>query len=190
MLSNKIALCQNKEAMKAKSSRWGQMPTTLVKVSQRKAIKKGLVPFFSGDLLTLQKKLFILPMEVPQKIIIIIFVLWLKPDDGEKETLLFIVLGNLLGVEQKSAVSWLKQNVESSQSFCMCIHSETCKGDYKLLLWWDYKLAQDRKKDWWSSFLLALVVWLRQCLKEIISFPVDFSASRKKLKSFVLAFLY
>jgi len=73
-------------------------------------------------------------------------VLWLKPDDGENETLLYTVLGNLFGVEQKSAVSWLKQNLESSQSFCMCIHSETRKGDYKLLLWWDYNLAQDRKK--------------------------------------------
>lgn len=145
-LSNKIALCQNKEAIRAKPSQWGQMPTTLVKVRQRKAIKKGLVLSSQETYWLCRKSSLSCLWKCHRNYNHIIFVLWLKPDDGEKETLLFIVLGNLFGVEQKSAVSWLKQNLESSQSFCMCIHSETCKGDYKLLLWWDYNLAQDRKK--------------------------------------------
>jgi len=66
LLPAKIVLCQSEGAMKAKLSRWGQMPTALVKVSQRKAIKKGLVAlaFLLRRPTDFAEKLSILPMKV------------------------------------------------------------------------------------------------------------------------------
>lgn len=64
----KIALCLSEGAMKAKLSGWGQMPTALVKVSQRKAIKKGLVAlsFLLLRPIDFAEKLSILPTKVPR----------------------------------------------------------------------------------------------------------------------------
>lgn len=67
------APCQNSPvlsegAMKAKLSWGGQMPTALVKVSQRKAIKKGLVAlaFLLRRPIDFAEKLSILSMKAPR----------------------------------------------------------------------------------------------------------------------------
>lgn len=163
LLSAKIALCLSEGAIKAKLPWWGQMPIALVKVNQRKAIKKGLVAlaFLLRRLIDFAEKLFILPMNAPRchtEIIqsyytcVVIESWWWR----KKDLVIYSARQPIWCWAQVCcSLAWTKHGIILK---LLHVHSHAEQRVKEII---NYYCDEDQKKMIKQFFLLAFVDWLK-----------------------------